>query len=471
MNSQFTAGAAVRRIMPDPGILDRFRNSHLQFDRQGSPLYAKALAMASGPKRVILIALDICWLEKDHCDSIRRSVVNRVDSGNVIDVIISASHSHSTPYLFPQDSASPYFELVSRRSVEAAVEACQSLRPARFGHGTAYVVGASFNQRVPIADGGVKFARDFREGLASGRPIDPRLSVIRIDDENGDPLAGWVRFAAHPACVIFDAPISAEYPGYMTGRLSEEAAKGAPVLFGYGASGDVNCVPMFGSEKDSCNLGYQLADKAAGVFERIKTAVPRRFAVASRTINLPLDAVPGLAALEKEIREIEAFIDALDKNPDLEWVLGINCGKDWPVERKKNHVRPLAGWAQRMKEAIESGRRFPSSWPSQVTALVIDELGLIFYPGEPLVELGLELAARSPLPETLLIAMGNGAEGYIGTAEDRRRGGYETYASQRYTQLADGFRPLPYSTQAAEQLLGNCLELIEGLLKSKVECI
>ena len=41
---------------------------------------------------------------------------------------------------------------------------------AAVGHAVVHVAGASFNTRVPLPDGGVKFTRDFREGLASGRP-------------------------------------------------------------------------------------------------------------------------------------------------------------------------------------------------------------------------------------------------------------------------------------------------------------
>ena len=69
------------------------------------------------------------------------------------------------------------------------------------------------------------------------------------------------------------------------------------------------------------------------------------------------------------------------------------------------------------------------------------------------------------------MTMGDGRGGYIGTGEDRRRGGYETYTSPRYRQLADGFRFLPYAREAAEHLLGNCLELIEDLLKSKGDSV
>src|SRR5207249_47371 len=147
----------------------------------------------------------------------------------------------------------------------------------------------------------------------------------------------------------------------------------------------------------------------------------------------------------KDIKDVREFSAALDKDPSLEWVLGINCKKDWTVEQKRKHVAPLAEWAERMKEAVKTGRTFPSTWPSTVTALIIDDFGLVFYPGEPFTELGLALSARSPLSETRFIALTNGSNGYLGTDEDRRRAGYETYTVQRYDKLSEGNRPLPYA--------------------------
>jgi len=61
------------------------------------------------------------------------------------------------------------------------------------------------------------------------------------------------------------------------------------------------------------------------------------------------------------------------------------------------------------------------------------------------------------------MAMSNGGEGYVGTAEDRRRGGYETDTSCRYAKLADGRRPLPYAPEAGECLVRESVALIEEL--------
>ncbi len=464
----FLAGASSRSIMPTKEMVNNSIHSNMsvRFDELGSPVNTKALALTFGDKSIVLIALDISGVKNSHSDPMRKAIAAGIGL-KPDEIILSASHSHSTPFLEPMDGPHPYFDFVLRQSVEAAKEAWKLRRPARYGHDVIYVVGASFNTRVPMPDGGVKFTRDFREGLASGRPIDPRLNIFRFDDENGKPIAGWVRFATHPACVIFNTPISGEYPGYMTESLSKTVAAGAPVLFGYGSSGDLNCIPMFGSESDSRNLGRQLANLAAPAFEKIHTKKPTRFFFGNRTVELPLDPVPSIETLDKEIEEINTFIKALDTNPELEWVMGINCKREWPVKNKINHVKPLAEWAELMKQALKSGRKFPSTWPSEITALIIDDMGLIFYPGEPFAEIGFALSAQSPLEETLLMGMSNGANGYIGTDKDRLRGGYETYSSVRYSKLKEGLRPLPYTLGASECLISNCISLIDELCGRK----
>jgi len=200
---------------------------------------------------------------------------------------------------------------------------------------------------------------------------------------------------------------------------------------------------MFGKESDARNLGLNLAQLVAPLFEETKTRTPRRMLAGQRVVDLPLDHPPSLDDLQQEIDEIHGFISGLDRDPQLEWVIGINCKKDWPVEKKKSHVIELVEWAEQLKVALESGRTFPRSWPAEITAFVLDDLGLVFYPGEPFTELGLALAARSPLNETLLMAHTNGTEGYLGTDEDRRRRGYEMYTWHRYQKRDPGCRPLP----------------------------
>ena len=468
MTNAFLAGAAARDIRPTPEIVDNTLHCQMavRFDAPGSPIQSKVLAVTFGRRSVILVALDLFILQEPHVASLRQAVAATTGL-RVEDVVISCSHSHSTPLAEPLDGPHPYFELIQHASVGAAKEAWGARLPARIGHGRTFVAGASFNQRVPLPDGGVRFSRNFREGLASGRPVDPRLSVVRVDDAEGRPIAGWIRFAAHPGCVIFDAPVSGEYPGYLTEQLSATVAGGAPVLFSFGAAGDVNCVPMFGTEQDARNLGLKLAAQAAPVFETIETRTPERMCSSSCALQLPLDAVPSIDTLNREMEEVQAFIAALDVNPDLEWLLGFNLGEDWSVEKKKAYAAPMVEWAKRMERGIAAGETFPITWPVQVSAWIIDDLGLVFCSGETFTEIGLAIAVRSPLEETLAISHSNGATGYLGTDEDRRRGGYETNLWCRLWEPADHHRPLPYAVGAADVMIDGCLCLIDRLLANQ----
>ena len=289
--------------------------------------------------------------------------------------------------------------------------------------------------------------------------------MIRIDDTHGSPIAGWVRFAAHPANVIFNAPISAEYPGYMTQRMAEIIDGSPPILFGYGASGDVNCIPMFGRECESRNLGHRLADLAAETFASIQTRPPRRVLVRQRRDRVaPADARLPVQTLDREIEEVEDFMSSLERNPQLVWVLGFNCGDNWPIEKKRGSAKPLADWARRAKKMLLAGHRFPSTWTRRVTAWVIDDLGLVFDPGETFVEISMEVSARSPLAETLLQSLCNGADGYLTTDAERSRGGYRALLNPRYAhagRMASDRCRMP--SAHADLYVDQVLDLLEGL--------
>ena len=466
MERTFMAGAASGSIMPSPQVVDNSSDPQLgvRLDEVGSPLEVKVLALSLGGRSLILVALDTFTIQQSSADSLRGAVTaaTGLARGNVL---ISCTHSHSTPSIESLDIPHPYLDQVMAATVDAAGRAWESRRPACFGHGLTNVVGASFNQRVHLPDGGVKFTRDYREGLASGRPIDPRLSVLRVDDHQGRTIAGWLRFAAHPACVIFDPPISAEYPGYLTSRLSETVAGGAPFLYSFGAAGDVNCVPMFGSESDARKLGLNLAAMAGPLFESIQTRPPRRLLAGSTILNLPLDPVPTVETLDREMELVDAFIVGLDKEPSAVWLLGSNACQKWTIERKKAWARPMGQWCRQTKKSIAEGRSFPTIWPIEITVVIIDDLGLLFCPGETLTQIGLDIAARSCLAETLVISHTNGWSGYLGTDEDRRRGGYETANWHRMFQPMKEIRPLSYALGAAEVMIQGSLGLIERLVE------
>ena len=60
-------------------------------------------------------------------------------------------------------------------------------------------------------------------------------------------------------------------------------------------------------------------------------------------------------------------------------------------------------------------------------AIRIGDLGIVALPFETFVETGLAIKQASPLQQTFVISLANGAEGYLPTPEHHALGGYETW--------------------------------------------
>ena len=164
MAIEFTVGAAQQDITPDRAMRNEALNRHLRPDERGSALHTKALAMTYEDQIFVLVALDSIYLETPNATQIRRAVGDALDV-DMQSIVISASHSHSAPIIEPLSGPHPYHDFVCAKTVQAATEAWQSRRSARMGHGVTYITGASFNQRVPLPEGGVRFGRDFHQYL------------------------------------------------------------------------------------------------------------------------------------------------------------------------------------------------------------------------------------------------------------------------------------------------------------------
>lgn len=76
-----------------------------------------------------------------------------------------------------------------------------------------------------------------------GGPIDPQIGVIRVDDSDGNPIAIVTNFAAHPTTISkdFAFALSADYPGYFCDALEELSSPGCIALFMNGAEGNQAC--------------------------------------------------------------------------------------------------------------------------------------------------------------------------------------------------------------------------------------
>lgn len=182
-----------------------------------------------------------------------------------------------------------------------------------------------------------------------GGPIDPQIGVIRVQEADGDPIAIIANFAAQPATVpeADHYAISADYPGYYYRALEGLYGGKCVAMFLNGAEGNQRC------------------------------ANPENQQGWARTESIGRLLATRVKAFANDIRCGNATLHVGSANPTL--------------------PRTLASDALPAKTVLKT--------------LEINDLLLTFFPGEPCVEIGLEMRKRA-------LARGYAAQFTVGLAND-----------------------------------------------------
>ena len=161
------------------------------------PCFAKALVLDDGRAKAVLVTVDavaigeIGRIGNGFLATVRAAAEKDlgIPAGGVI---INASHCHG---VVRADTA----ELV----IQVVKEAASKLRPVTVAAGNGSESRISENRRMTLKDGSqVDMRRAYAmppdDAVASIGPIDPQVGLLRLDLENGQPLAVLYHFACHP---------------------------------------------------------------------------------------------------------------------------------------------------------------------------------------------------------------------------------------------------------------------------------
>ena len=315
------------------------------------------------------------------------------------------------------------------------MEADGGLQPARIGCGWGEsAIGVYRRER--------REGRDVL-GEVPDHPIDPTVGVIRVDDLDGNPIAVAFRYSAHPVTMGSRSHVaSPDYPG--PAREVLERNLGGLALFLQGCGGNINPRVGIGYEvdcRDTKNrVGLELGGEALKIAATIRTntrAGQRRplgnvpnilftpwepvhgntcthLAAAETTVTLEFDELPTL----EKAREILAHWQRTREER-----LGGDA-LDWQVRAAQKYEF----WATKLVAAVEHGH---PTHDLQLQAVRVNDIVISAMNMEVFFETGLEIRARSPLPDTFLLGYTGGCFGYLPRGEDYPEGGWqieESYA-------------------------------------------
>ena len=212
-------------------------------------------------------------------------------------------------------------------------------------------------------------------------PVDPEVSILRVEQPGGELIGALVNYACHPVSGAKDADtfysISADYPG-VTERAIEKI-EGGTAIFALGTAGDMN-PRRIGRKQPRAEIGKALAGE-----------VLRRLQTVATTDDIKLRAL------------------------------------------RKNVAFPL-----KQKESADGDKKpdkTPKTLTTEIQLFAIGDTYILGLPGEVLVEIGLEIKKQADIEDLFIISIANDTIGYVCTKQAYKQGGYEPTGA---TKLAEG---------------------------------
>jgi hypothetical protein len=382
----FSVGAAKIGITPplDVPYLS-FAPRHQAFAAVHDPLFARALVISDGQRRVAVIAAEaigfinsVLGAGRNFTAEVRTEVERR--SGLPADaVMLAAAHVHSSPDsidirpLRGSPAAAAWLEgLIGK--MPSAVEAAQgNAFEATLRIGQAEFPGYSRNRRGEDC-------------------LDNIVTALLFESPGGKRRILVVNYACHPVIVQAQNRISADYVGVTASKLEKDLGGLEACLFLQGACGDIN--PWIDDTRDFADvekMGAALAGKVAEIIEgtrgKRQAAEPVLLAYASQSLELPSRPLPT------------------------------------PEE-----AAPLASGDNRMWLGDELAERIldgQNSYPAELQIMRLGNAVLAGIPGEPFCRMGKAIREMAMPLTGVPVGYANGYVGYIVPPESWGGGGYE----------------------------------------------
>lgn len=372
----FQAGVARREITPrEPVPMWGYGDRHDALSEGVlDPLWADALVLCLGGEKLAIVGLDLGRSPGEA--SLERIRERLLREAGIRWSVLAGSHTHHGPVLELTDAegrgrgrfdaALRYYRQLEDAIVEAVLEADQRLEPARLAAGSAALRGMNANRHTKLEP----------------KPVDDELAVLRIDRENGQPLALVINWAAHPTTLPSSLrKFSADYPGALKETVRREL--GAAAIFLQGAAGDLR------TERGGMDT------RAYG------EALGREAVKLARALAPQPEPAPRLVVREERFR----FPSRVDlKNP----LIAMMYEKAFFPELVRNY-----------QDEYADGIR-----PRLMAGLLADDTGFVAASGEFFSAHAVRLRGRARLKTLFFFGYANGYHQYFPTIEAAAEGGY-----------------------------------------------
>jgi hypothetical protein len=387
------------------------------------PLHARALVLDDGTTALAMVVVDNLGAGPEVLDE-AKAIASAKTSIPRNRILVSSTHTHTGSTLSTNSAAGVAYR---KRFVDgvanAIIEAHAKLRPAAFGAAAHPLPEEVFNRRWYLKPGKMPpnpFGKLDTVKMNPGTdpntlerpagPTDPDITVISVQDMKRKPIAIFANYALHYVGGAPSGELSADYFGEFA-RLMPSRVKGGDdfvAMMSNGASGDINNIPFLVTRppREPFEQIRVVAQKAADTAWLAHRKIAKH------------DAHARLGMLEREVT-------LKFRRPTPEQV---SAAKVVVALKNKQEIEKLPRLAQNYaRNTVSFADRAEDTLTVKLQAIRIGDFAVCGIPFETFVEIGLNLKARSPFPQTMVIGLANGRHGYLPTPEQHKLGGYETW--------------------------------------------
>ena len=380
-----------------------------------TPLMAHAAVITSGDQTAVFLSMDIIFITTALSDRIKKKISDAI-SVPVENILLACTHTHTgcgTDYQCWGTPAEPEVaEFAGDMAVEAVKEAFANRIECTYGTGKGYEPRYSFNRDWYMADGRLRSNPGFKgdDLIAPFDTVDQSVHVMRIDSvEENRPRCFIVNYANHPDNHKGNErdKFSADYPGYLRLALQRRFGRDVTVVFLNGTCGDVN----------DMDFKYRTSD----VFRAHGLCPPEMIG-------------EGLA---ETVTKINASITMKNADPF------IGAASEMQETLRRHATDEMRAWAEMIMDKKAAGEQMlehsvllaeqylsepeemPATCEVEVHVMQVGDWAIVGLPGEIYTCIGTRIKANSPFPNTLVVELESGANGYISPDVIQDCGAYE----------------------------------------------